>query len=78
MKKKGFFNDLNHVASSNSKMFEFYYFVRELQEQIVCTTLLTCGILNFLIPVERILCDEKKCFEKKRECFVMYCTEEKN
>ena len=38
------FNDLHYVASSNSKMFEFYYFVRELHEQIVCTTPLIWGI----------------------------------
>ena len=52
-----FFNDSNHVASSSSKMFEFYYFVRELHEQIVCATYLTCGIGHFVIPLERVLSD---------------------
>ena len=59
-----FFNDSNHVASSSSKMFEFYYFVRELHEQIVCATCLTCGIGNFVIPLERVLSDQKKCFKE--------------
>ena len=78
MKKKQFFSCLKHIGSSALKIFEFYYFVRELHEQIVCANPLICGISIFPIPIERALVDHEKCFEEVREFFQMYCLKQNN
>lgn len=72
-------HDIIDAASSNSKMLEFYYFVKDFHEEIVCARPPpSCRILNFLIPLGRVFSDEKKYFEEKREFFIMHCIEKKN
>lgn len=59
----GYFHVIIDAASSNSKTFEFYYFIKGFHEEIVCDRPpQTCRILNFLLPVERSFSDEKKMF----------------
>ena len=43
--------------------------MRELHRQIVCDNPLTCRILNFLITIEQVLFDHRKCLvELKNFC----------
>lgn len=75
----GYFHVIIDAASSNSKTFEFYYFIKGFHEEIVCDRLpQTCRILNFLLPVERSFSDEKKCCKEKRNVFIKPCIKKKS
>ena len=65
---------LNYVASGTTQLLQFYYFLKELREQIVCTNQLVYPILNFIIPLERVLFDDTKSFNKLKEFFITHCT----
>ena len=52
-----FSSSLNYVVSGTTQMFQFYYFSKKLLEQIVCVNRVICPILNFIIPLERVLFD---------------------
>ena len=53
-------------------MFEFYYFIKELHEQIVCTNPVVCQLLNFLIPIEKFLYDDEQSFEEVKRFFILH------
>ena len=55
---------LNYVVSATTQMFQFYYFLKELHEQIVFANQLICPTLNFIIPLEKVLFDETKSFNE--------------
>ena len=55
-------------------MFQSYYFLKELHEQIGCANQLICPTLSFLIPLERVLFDAAKSFNKLKEFFITHCT----
>ena len=40
----GFYGCLNYVAATAFRMFEFYYCIKELHEEIVCTNPLVCQL----------------------------------
>ena len=70
-KKKGFYSCLNYVTA-NAFMFEFYYFIKELHEQIVCTNPVVCQLLNFLMPIEKFLYDDEQSFEEVKRFFILH------
>ena len=61
----GFYGCLNYVAATAFRIFEFYYFIKELHEEIVCTKP-TC--------LSTFLYDHKKCFEEVKKFFIMHCS----
>ena len=69
---------LSYVASGTTQMFQFYYFLKELHEQIVCTNWLVCPVLNFIIPLERVLFYETKSINELKEFFITHCTKRNN
>ena len=70
----GHFHVIIDAASSNSKMFEFYYFIKDFREEMACDRPpQTCRISNFLVTLERVFSDEKKCCEEKRNVFIKPC-----
>lgn len=78
-KKMGYFHVIIDAASSNSKTFEFYYFIKDFHEEIACDRpLQTCRILNFLVPLERVFSDKEKCCEEKRNVFIKPCIKKKS
>ena len=65
---------LHYFTSGTTKLLQFYYFLKELHEQIVCTNQLFYPILNFITPLERVLFDETKSFNELKEFFITHCT----
>ena len=75
----GYFHVIIDAASSNSKTFEFYCFIKGFNEEIVCDRPpQTCRILNFLLPLERSFSDAKKCCKEKRNIFIKPCIKKKS
>ena len=73
-----FYGSLIHVGSSAFELFHFYYFVRELHKQIVCDNPLTCRIVDFLIPIEGVLFNHRRCFDEVSKFFILHCLKEEN
>ena len=66
LEKIGFYENLIDATGSAFELFHFFYFVRELHRQIVCDNPLTSRILNFLITIEQVLFDHRKCLVELR------------
>ena len=49
----GFYGCLNYVAATAFRMFEFYYCIKELHEEIVCTNPLVCQL--FCMTMKNVL-----------------------
>lgn len=59
-------------------MFESYYFVKELHEEIVFINPIVCQLSNFLRSIEKDLYDNENFFEEVQKVFFLYCSKKKD
>lgn len=59
-------------------MFESYYFVKELHEEIVFINPIVCQLSNFLRSIEKNFYDNKNFFEEVQKVFFLYCSKKNN
>ena len=77
-KKMGFYGRLSHIARNAFRIFEFYYFMKQLHEYIQCTNPIICRFYNFFMPIENVLFDNNRDFEEVQKFFTCHCSKKNN
>ena len=65
----GFYGRLSYIVSNAFRMFEFFYFMKELREYIQCTIPITYRFYNFLCQW-KMLFDNNKDFKEVQKFFI--------
>ena len=60
---------LSFISRSAFRIVELYCFMKELHDEIDCSARIACRMLNFLLPIETALFDEKKALWRGAENF---------
>ena len=69
-----FYGRLSYIVHNTFRMFEFYYFMKELHEYIQCTNPITCRFYHFFMPIENVLFSNNKDFEEVQKFFTCHCS----
>ena len=73
-----FYGRLSYIVHNTFRMFEFYYFMKELHEYIQCTNPITCRFYHFFMPIENVLFSNNKDFEEVQKFFTCHCSKKNN
>ena len=74
----GFYGRLSYIARNGFRIFEFYYFMKQLHEYILCTNPIICRFYNFFMPIENVLFDNNRDFEEVQKFFTCHCSKKNN
>ena len=74
----GFYGRLSYIARNAFRIFEFYYFMKQLHEYIQCTNPIICRFYNFFMPIENVLFDNNRDFEEVQKFFTCHCSKKNN
>ena len=72
-KKKWVFMVVSYIVCNAFRMFESYYFMKELHEYIQFTNPIICWFYIFFMSIENVLFDDNKDFEEVQKFFVCHC-----